>query len=316
MKLTILICAYNEEKCIGALLENLGRQKLNPEITDYEIIVVASGCTDKTVPIVRHVMFKNPKIKLLEEAERKGKAEAINRGLEMASGDVIVLIPADVLPLEDALFNLLLPFRNPKVTAVTGQPIQNPNYQKRGITGFLMSMTFRMWGRLMKNLNDKGIAAHCSGEFMAIRKGVVLKIPEKCAADDSYMAIIAKRKGLVKFEPKALCYNNMPSNIIDYIKQRRRWLFGHLQTQRLTGEYPTVMDTLVFLKPSIVLKILGEEIAENPKSSPFLFLSSVIEVIVYALAVLDRILDRNYSIWPVIKSTKVPPLWVKGDLNE
>lgn len=306
MKLTILICAYNEENCIGALLENLGRQRLNPEITDYEIIVVASGCTDKTVPIVRSAISRNPKIKLIEEAQRMGKAEAINKGLEAAFGDVIVLIPADVLPLENALSNLLLHFRNPKVTAVTGQPIQNPNYQRGGITGFLMSMAFRMWGRLMKNLNDRGLAAHCSGEFMAMRRSVVAKVPEECAADDSYIAIMAKRKGIIKFEPNASCYNNMPSNIVDYIKQRKRWLFGHLQTKKLTGEYPTVMDTLVFRKPKMVLEILCDEIKENPNNALFLFFSAIIEAIVYALAVLDRILGRNYAIWPVIRSTKVP----------
>jgi cellulose synthase/poly-beta-1,6-N-acetylglucosamine synthase-like glycosyltransferase len=306
MKLTILICAYNEEKCIGALLENLGRQRLNPEITEYEIIVVASGCTDKTIPIVRNAISKNPRITLIEEAQRMGKAEAINRGLKVASGDVIVLIPADVLPLENALYNLLLPFKSPEVTAVTGQPIQNPNYRRKGITGFLMSMAFRIWGRLMRNLNDRGLAAHCSGEFMAIRRGIVESIPEECVADDSYIAIMAKRKGIIKFEPKALCYNNMPSNIVDYIKQRKRWLFGHLQTQRLTGEYPTVMDTLIFRKPKIVLEILCDEIKENPKNALFLLLSSIIEAIVYALAVLDRTLGRSYAIWPVIKSTKVP----------
>jgi len=227
MKLTILICAYNEEKCIGALLENLSNQKFPPEVTDYEIIVVASGCTDRTVSIVRRHMTRNPRIKLIEEPERKGKAEAINQGLAASHGDIVVLVPADVLPAQNGIYNLLIPFRDSRVTAVTGRPLQNPKSRKSGVTGFLMEMTFRIWGRLIGTLNDKGLAGHCSGEFMAVRSNVVRKIPEECVADDSYISIVAKRKGLIKFEPKAICYNNMPSNIVDYINQRRRWLYGH-----------------------------------------------------------------------------------------
>jgi len=305
MKLTILICAYNEEKCIGALLENLSNQKLPPEVTDYEVIVVASGCTDKTVPIVRRHASKNSRIKLIEEDERKGKAEAINRGLAASQGDIIVLIPADILPAKNGLYNLLLPFRDPKVTAVTGRPVQNPQLQRGGVTGFLMSMAFRIWGRLMKILNDKGLAGHCSGEFMAVRSNVVERIPEECVADDSYISIMAKRRGLIKFEPKAVCYNNMPSNIVDYINQRRRWLYGHFQTQKLTGECPTVMNTMVFHKPRLVLKVLSDEVRSCPRDTPFLICAILVEAIIYVLTMIDKLTRRKYFAWPIIRSTKV-----------
>lgn len=305
MKLSILICAYNEGNKIGGLLQNLCSQRLPPEITDYEILVVASGCTDRTVPVVRHFAVRNRRVKLIQEDRRRGKAAALNRGLEATSGRYVALIPADVLPEEDALYHLLTPFRNPEVTAVTGQPKQDPHQAEGGLIGYLMSMTFRLWGRLMKLLNHQEAAGHSSGEFMAVKREVVNRIPEQCAADDSYIAILARKKGVIKFQPRAVCYNTMPSNPVDYMNQRRRWLFGHFQTRRLTGEYPTVMDTLIFSQPELVIKVLAEEIKEHTRQIPYLIGAILFETVIYATAMTDLWLHRQYAVWPIIKSTKV-----------
>ncbi|RLI23226.1 hypothetical protein DRO47_01145 [Candidatus Bathyarchaeota archaeon] len=305
MKLSIIVCAYNEEKGIGTLLSNLSEQKLPPEIDDYEIIVVASGCTDRTVPIVKEFMTKNPKIRLIEEEERRGKASAMNKAIEAASGEILVFVPADVLPVKDGLYHLILPFRDPKITVVSGRPMQHPKFRNRGLMGHLACMTYQIWEKLMVTLNEAGLAAHCSGEFMAMRAGVVDKIPEECAAEDSYISVIARRKGFIKFSPKAIAYNVMPSNIRDYINQRRRWLYGHFQTRKLTGEYPTVMDTLIFSKTITALKILKDEIAGNLGKIHFFFAAILIEAVIYCLAAIDFLLKRQYAIWPVIKSTKV-----------
>ena len=305
MKLSIIICAYNEEKGIGKLLRNLSRQKLPPEIEDHEILVVASGCTDRTVLIVKEIMAENPKIRLIEEKERRGKASAMNKAIEAASGDILAFVPADVLPVEDGLYHLLLPFRNSKVSVVSGRPMQHPKIRNNGLLGRLADAPYRIWGRLMKTLNDAGLAAHCSGEFMAVRAGIVKHIPEECVAEDSYISVVARKKGFIKFAPKAIAYNVMPSNIRDYVNQRRRWLYGHFQTHKLTGEYPTVMDTLIFSKTKIALKILVEEIVEDLRKVPFLLAAALIEFVIYILAAFDLLRKRQYAVWPIIKSTKV-----------
>ncbi|MHA1711236.1 MAG: glycosyltransferase [Candidatus Freyarchaeota archaeon] len=305
MKLSIVICAYNEERGIRNLLENLSSQKLPPEIKDYEIIVVASGCTDRTALVVKEFMNKNPKITLIEEAERRGKAAAINKALAVATGDYIAFVPADVLPAENGLYNLIIPLRDPKVVLVSGRPMQNPKYQRNGLIGYIMNMTYRMWSRMMKTLNDMGLAAHSSGEFMAMRAKVVTRIPEECVADDSYIAVKARERGLIKFAPNAIGYNLLPSNLLDYINQRRRWLYGHFQTYRLTGRCPTVVSILVFRKPQLVLKILLEEIRERPRDVPYLACAALLEGVLYLLTMFDNLLNRQYTVWPIIKSTKI-----------
>jgi len=304
MKLSIIICAYNEERSIGPLLENLMRQRVPLEIVDGEIIVAASGCTDRTVDVVKQHMAGTSKIKLIEEEKRLGKASALNRAFAASTGDYIALVPADVLPAKNALFNLLIPFRNKNVSAVSGRPMQNPRKVPKSFMGYLANMTYRLWGRLMRKLNDRGQAAHCSGEFMAIRSDVRTVIPDGCAADDSYIAIMAKKKGLIKFASNAVGYNLLPSNLADYVNQRKRWLFGHFQTKKITGEYPTVLDTLILYKPGIVIQVLAEEIVERPREIGYLMSAIVVEAMIYMLCMLDHVLCRRYGVWPVIRSTK------------
>lgn len=304
LKLSIVVCAYNEEKSIGPLLENLMQQDVPPEVVDREIIVVASGCTDRTEKVVKEQAETNPKVTLISEQERSGKATALNKAFEVSSGDYIALVPADVLPAENALFNLLIPFRDCDVSAVSGRPMQNPWKVPKGFSGYLANMTYRLWARLMAKLNDRGEMAHCSGEFMAIRSDVKTDIPCESAADDSYIAIVAKRKGHIKFASEAICYNLMPSNVVDYINQRRRWLYGHFQTKRITGEYPTVLDTVVLSRPGVALQVLAEEVTEQPKAAGYLAGAMLVEAIIYSLSMFDRLLSRRYGVWPVIRSTK------------
>jgi cellulose synthase/poly-beta-1,6-N-acetylglucosamine synthase-like glycosyltransferase len=304
MRLSIVVCAYNEEKSIGPLLKNLQTQRLPSEIADPEIIVVASGCTDKTVKKVKENMTLNAKIRLIEEETRRGKASALNKAFEVSTGDYIVLIPADVEPADDALLNLLTPFRDKEVSAVSGRPMQNPNRTSKSLASNMAQTTYRLWERLMKKLDHDNQMAHCSGEFMAIRSNAKTTIPDGCAADDSYIAIAAKKKGTVRFATNAICYNLLPTNIIDYINQRRRWLYGHLQAKEATGEYPTVMDTIVLSKPKIALHLLTEEIREQPKHLPYLISAVAVETAIYSLSIIDHAFHRQRGVWPIIRSTK------------
>ncbi len=81
---TVGVFAHNEAANIGRFLQCLLEQELDT-VAIQEIIVVASGCTDGTEGIVRQWAEKDGRIRLLVEAERDGKASAINRFLHHAT---------------------------------------------------------------------------------------------------------------------------------------------------------------------------------------------------------------------------------------
>src|SRR3989440_5130635 len=115
------IMAHNEEANIGStILAVLEQQVLSACI--MEVIVVASGCTDRTVPIVAEIALHEPRVRVCLQEKREGKASAINLFLKQASSPIVVLIGADVIPEDSAVEYLCAPFKDPKVGMVGGRP--------------------------------------------------------------------------------------------------------------------------------------------------------------------------------------------------
>ena len=99
MSVSVGICAYNEGLNIGPLLSNvLYGQELPLE---SEVLVVCSGCTDKTVSIVQEFAEKDTRIKIIVENERRGKASAVNQVLKNANGDSVIFVSADTMPSKE-----------------------------------------------------------------------------------------------------------------------------------------------------------------------------------------------------------------------
>src|SRR5947209_14291354 len=71
------VMAYNEEANILRTLQAIIEQESQQTCME-EIIVVASGCTDHTVPIVQEFMRDEPRVRLIVQERREGKASAIN----------------------------------------------------------------------------------------------------------------------------------------------------------------------------------------------------------------------------------------------
>src|SRR3989344_4430067 len=93
---SIGIPVYNEEKNIGKLLGLLTRTKFQFDLK--EILVICSGCTDKSVDIVKNYAQRNHKIRLLIETKRNGKYTAVNKILKHSKGDFIIFVNGDTLP--------------------------------------------------------------------------------------------------------------------------------------------------------------------------------------------------------------------------
>lgn len=93
MNISIVIPAYNEEKCIGRCLQAL----ISGTETPDEIIVSDGMSTDGTVQIAKKygaIVVKN---------EKRHAAGGRNAGINKAKGDIIVFIDADCIPDKDWL---------------------------------------------------------------------------------------------------------------------------------------------------------------------------------------------------------------------
>ena len=218
LRCSVGVTAYNEEQNIGPLLEALVDQHLH-DVEIAEIIVVASACTDKTVPIVREFMARDSRVKLIEQPKREGKTSAVNQFIAAAQTDICVLESGDTIPHEYAVEHMVRIFADPNVGMVGAHkvPVNTPDH----IAGLLTHLRLRMEHELCLEIPRLG-------EMIAFRK-VFERIPADVAMDEAFVeAFIVKRGMEVKYAPDAIVYNTGPTTIGDFMRQRRRNHAGHL----------------------------------------------------------------------------------------
>lgn len=107
-KLSIIVPAYNEEKTILSVIGLLENITLVGETTK-EVIIIDDHSKDSTSQLVREYILQNPESPLVffSQPVNQGKGAAIHKGIELASGNIIVIQDAD-LELVPEEINLLL----------------------------------------------------------------------------------------------------------------------------------------------------------------------------------------------------------------
>ncbi len=295
MNFSVGICAYNEEQNIGKLLANILNHQTRHHLA--EIIVVASGCTDRTNEIVQQWTQKDPRVKLIVEAERKGKYSAVNLVLANNQSEILVMTDADCLWQDNAIDYMLPNFDKLKVGAVCGRTIPiNP--KNSGFWGYLAHFRYKLfdWGAVIQCHENR--FCHLSGYLYAVRKEIIDKIPA-IICDDAYIGIITKQKGYrVIYEPKAIVYIKHPTNLTNLYWQRKNIRLGHLQIKHLTNY--RISNTI----PTKIIPLVFLAMKWKPKDIFYTFIIASIEQFIALAAWLDFKRGKVPLVWKYIKSSK------------
>jgi glycosyltransferase involved in cell wall biosynthesis len=90
--LSIVIPAYNEERFIGTLLEQIAAVDLSPMGITKDVIVVDDCSRDRTSEIVQGF----PDVRLHRQAVNGGKGQAVRQGIALATGELLIIQDADL----------------------------------------------------------------------------------------------------------------------------------------------------------------------------------------------------------------------------
>jgi len=302
IKITMGICALFEKSLLN-LINDAIKEKV-----DEIIIVTPNPKIDKLIKIYSQ-RYECNIIKLILEDKRRGKSAAINEILRNASGDIIIMASADVKIEEGAIKNIVQRLLSDENIGAVDSHVSLMN-SNNGISNNVAHFTWLIHNLTMIELDSTGRLGHIAGDLYCIRKGIINEIPEDIVNDDAYIAMKIQLSGYrVIHETKSKCYIYGPKNPVDYIIQRSRVLYGHLQLFKLLKKYPTTFEFLLFYKkPQKTLNILKRAIALFRVKGVFtLFIAIITEFLAIVFMLLYyEILGKGSkaNIWRVVSSTK------------
>ena len=223
--LSVIVPAFNEAVNIERSVRSLDES----DYPEFEVLVVDDGSTDGTGDLVERLDL--PRTRVLRQ-ENLGKPAALNHGIEEARHDIVVMVDADTVFEPGTLRELVQPFRETDVGAVSG----NTKVGNRGrLLGRWQHIEYVMGFNLDRRLYD---VLRCMptvpGAIGAFRREVLVDVggvSGATLAEDTDLTLAVGRAGWrVVYEENARAWTEAPATLRGLWRQRYRWCYGTLQS--------------------------------------------------------------------------------------
>lgn len=307
----VVVPTHNDGPNMAPLLD-----RLLAEPTIGEILVIASACDDETVPTVLEIAnaradMGDGRVRLYVEAERSGKAAAVNFGIRETTMPSIVIISGDVLPEPGSIPMLVAALRSPGTGMAGGRPL--PVNDEESPIGYAVHMLWRLHHRLA--LHQPKL-----GEMIALRREAVVSLPRTSVDEACFQAMLESEGWKSAYVPGAVVVNRGPGSIKDFVKQRRQVHTGHLWLRHKQGY------TVPSLQPALLVYELWRDIVDDLTTDPtrtppvsttskrLAWTAGAVAMEAYARfrARGDYLRGRENHVWEMVQSTKAPALDADG----
>ncbi len=196
-KTSIIVRTFNEEKHLGNLLQSIKNQNYS----DYEVLVVDSGSTDRTLDIAEKFSAKIIEIKSRDFTF----GYSLNIGCQNARGEYIVMVSAHALPFNNKwLSNLIKHFDDKNVAMVYGKQIAAGNTRLSEKRDFK-----RLFGDSLLRFN--GSSYYANNANSAIRKKLWQEYNFRQdlfgLEDLEWAKHMIEKKYSVVYEPESIIYH-------------------------------------------------------------------------------------------------------------
>jgi dolichol-phosphate mannosyltransferase len=118
--LSIVVPCYNEEACLAALHERVGAVARKAVGDVYELVLVNDGSRDGSWEIMKNLAAKDARVVAVNLSRNHGHQLALTAGLDLANGDTILIIDADLQDPPELLSAMLATMRETGADVVYG----------------------------------------------------------------------------------------------------------------------------------------------------------------------------------------------------
>lgn len=284
------IMAYNEESNIRELLDSILAQDDISRVR--RIIVVASGCTDRTCEYVETYRQIDSRISLHVESKRTGKIGAINLFLSLANEPLAIVSCADIRFERDSLRKLLEPLGSPTVGMTGAHPV--PLNESKSFAGSAVQLMWDLHHRVSKHRPKMG-------ELVAFRN-IFRSLSANALGDELSIEHKIRDAGYsIAYADEACISNKGPESLREFVRQRVRWIVANLQVMTDHGLYVSTMDA------RLLFQALGEYFRAFRPRKRFVLAVIMLEAYCRMLAYSDYFLFRQHlkhRIWRPVSATK------------
>lgn len=285
---TVLLPVHNGEKWLRTKLESI--LALDYPLHLLHVLVVSDGSTDGTDDIVL-TEFNLREVKLLR-VPKGGKAQALNKAIEHANGEILFFTDVRQTLDRDCLRKIVSCFADPQVGGVCGELIiLDGETSEEASVGLYWKI--EKWIR--RQLSAMGTLLVVTGCLYAIRRELAEPVPAGSLGDDIFMPQAVLRKGFrVVFEDAARAYDYPTTHDLEF-RRKVRTLAALYQFVARKGLGPNWFH---FFSYKITRILLPYALMIVAIASFFLPLAVAIvavagQALFYGLAILDNVIPEK-----------------------
>jgi cellulose synthase/poly-beta-1,6-N-acetylglucosamine synthase-like glycosyltransferase len=215
-----VVAGLNEADTLEATLHSLWGSY--PRL---HIVVVDDGSSDGMSDVACAFARQHAGVVVVCKPRRGGKSSALNCALPFTEAEILVCVDSDSQLGEEAIWEIVQPFADARVGAVSGSVIgRNPfNNLMTWLQAFEYLRCIFVGRMLTSRLGILGII---SGAFGAYRREAVERMLgwDVGPGEDGDMTLRLRKAGYkIVFAPYAQCYTNLLTSLPRLLRQRRRW---------------------------------------------------------------------------------------------
>ncbi|WP_434448684.1 glycosyltransferase [Lentzea sp. E54] len=305
---SVVVPAFNEALNIAATVRSIAA---NDHLADVEVIVVDDGSTDGTADLAEELGL--PGVTVLRQTNQ-GKPAALNAGVRAAMHDVLVLVDADTIFEPETVGQLVQPFADTGVGAVSGNAKVG---NRQGLLGRWQHLEYCAGSNLDRQILH---ALRCiptvPGAVGAFRRAALTDVggvSDDTLAEDTDLTMAVTRAGWrVAYRPQAKAWTEAPVTLHGLFRQRYRWSYGTFQAMwkhrgALVEKGPMGRFGLIYLVAFHLLLPLLAPVMDLFVLYGFFVADAPLALVVWAAFLLIQTASVGYALR--LDGESLKPLW-------
>jgi dolichol-phosphate mannosyltransferase len=166
ISVSVIIPCFNEEEVITTTHKRIINVLNELHLKSYELLYINDGSSDSTLSILKELAGNDESVKIISFSRNFGHQPAVSAGIHNSSGDIAIIIDADLQDPPELFGEMINTYINTKCNVVYGVR------RERNGESLFKKITADLFYKLIKKLSDTNLPLN-TGDFRLIDRSVI-----------------------------------------------------------------------------------------------------------------------------------------------